>query len=191
MIRFKKLKNNLLSSSGFTIIEVMIATVIITIGLIGALTLSLASMKFGKISINRVIAANLAQEGIEVIRAMRDDIWLSGDDNPWDNSPFNIAGGSEDGIVFWNTLSDSWEWDSTNSGYWSGAKFYLDAQGRYIQYGSLPSSGTPTNFWRNIIIYDNPDADGNPRRRVIVKVKWQEADKFSETQIENWLYNWK
>jgi prepilin-type N-terminal cleavage/methylation domain-containing protein len=187
MFKSKKIKEN----SGFTIIEVMIATVIITIGLIGALTLSLASMKFGKISINRVIAANLAQEGIEVIRAMRDDIWLSGDDNPWDNSPFNIAGGSEDGIVFWNTLSDSWEWDSTNSGYWSGARFYLDTQERYIQYGSLPFSGTPTNFWRNIIIYDDPDADGNPRRRIIVKVKWQEADKFSETQIENWLYNWK
>ncbi len=187
MFKSKKLKEN----SGFTIIEVMVATIIITVGLIAAFVLSLTSMKFGKISVNRIIAANLAQEGIEVIRSMRDDIWLSGDDNPWDNSPFNVAGGSSDGIIFWNTLSNTWSWDSTNSGYWSGTRFYLDSEGRYIQYGSLSPSGASTNFWRNIIIYDDPDIDGNPRRRIVVKVKWQEIDKFYEIQTENWLYNWK
>jgi type II secretory pathway pseudopilin PulG len=180
-------KNNFSSSSGFTIVEAMIAAVVISVGLIGVLTLCTMSMKLGRISLNRVIAANLAQEGIEVIRSMRDDIWLSGDLEPWDDPPFNVTGGWDDGIVFWNTLSDNWEWDITSSGYWAGARFYLDAQGRYIQYGSLPSSGAATNFWRTIEIYDDlPNA-----RRVIVKVKWDEGNKFYEIKVEDWLYSWK
>ena len=134
-MKFKKIKNNnFSSSSGFTIIEAMIAAVVISIGLIGALTLCTISMKFGRISLNRVIAANLAQEGIEVIRSMRDNYWLNGDD-PWVESPFNA---DEDGIVVWDTLSGDWTWDSTisESDYSSSLSqvgFYLDAQGRYIQ----------------------------------------------------------
>lgn len=184
-----KIKKN--KSSGFTIIEAMIAATVISVGLIGVLTLCTMSMKFGRISLNRVIAANLAQEGIEVIRSMRDDIWLSGDLDPWDNPPFNVTSGSEDGIIFWNTLSDNWEWDVTNSGYWAGARFYLDAQGRYIQYGSSPSSGAATNFWRTIEISSATDSDGYPFRRIVIKVKWDEGDKFYEIQLEDWLYNWK
>ena len=190
MLNFKIKKNN---SNGFTIIETMIAATIISVGLIGILTLCTISMKFGRISLNRVIAANLAQEGIEVIRLMRDNHWLAGDD-PWTKSPFNVIDDQDDGTIFWNTLSDSWEWDMTSSGYWAGARFYLDAQGRYIQYGSLPSSGAATNFWRNIIIYDNEDSDFpgiDTRRRVVSEVKWEEGNKFYEVQVEGWLYNWK
>ena len=186
MLNFIK-KNN---SNGFTIIEAMIAAAVISVGLIGVLTLCTVSMKLGRISLNRVIAANLAQEGIEVIRSMRDDLWLNGDD-PWTKSPFNV---NEDGVVFWNIALDKWIWDDNNSGYWTGARFYLDAQGRYIQYGSSFSSGAATNFWRTIEIYDNEDPDfpgDDIRRRVVSKVKWHEGNKFYEIQAEDWLYDWK
>ena len=183
MLNFKIKKNN---SSGFTIIEAMIAAVVISVGLIGVLTLCTISMKFGRISLNRVIAANLTQEGIEVIRSKRDNHWLNGDD-PWNNPPFNVTGGCDEGIVVWNTLSGEWDWNaaiaSQYDGSYSQVGFYLDANGRYIQ-----GSGSPqTNFYRIIEIYDDlPNA-----RRVVVKVKWDEGNKFYEIQTEDWLYDWK
>jgi type II secretory pathway pseudopilin PulG len=208
-MKFKKIKkNNFSSSSGFTIIETMIAAAVISVGLIGVLTLCTISMKFGKISLNRVIAANLSQEGIEVIRSIRDDIWLSGDLDPWNNSPFNVTGGCDRGIVVWNTLSNKWNWNTATmsqyDGSYSQVGFYLDTNGRYIQ----GTGSSQTNFYRIIEIYDNlPNVrrvvvkvkwdegdiyDNLPNvRRVVVKVKWDEGDKFYEIQTEDWLYNWK
>ena len=181
----KRIKRN--KSSGFTIIETMIAAVVISVGLIGVLTLCTVSMKLGKISLNRVIAANLAQEGIEVIRSMRENIWLNGDLDPWDDSPFNVTSGCDKGIVVWNPSFDEWTWNEKSESYYLNSSpqvgFYLDANSRYIQ-----GSGSPqTNFYRIIEIHDDlPNA-----RRVVVKVKWEEGNKFYEIQTEDWLYNWK
>ena len=178
MLNSKKSNKN----SGFTIIEAMIAAVVISVGLIGVLTLCTVSMKLGRISLNRVIAANLAQEGIEVIRSKRDNHWLNGDD-PWTKSPFKD---NEDGIVVWDTSNKSWTWDDSASGY-TGARFYLDTEGRYIQGVGSPQ----TNFYRIIEISSATDSDTHPFRRIVSKVKWHEGDKFYEIQTEDWLYDWK
>ncbi len=185
MFNYKTTNKN----SGFTIIEAMIAATVISIGLIGVLTLCTVSMKFGRISLNRVIAANLSQEGIEVIRSIRDNYWLDGK-NPWDHepplpekNPFRV---NEDGIVFWDISSNNWTWDDSVSGYSDSARFYLD-NGRYIQ-----GTGSPqTNFYRIIEISADTDSDGYSFRRVISKVKWHEGNKFYEIQAEDWLYDWK
>ena len=187
----KRIKKN--KSSGFTIIEAMIAAVVISVGLIGVLTLCTVSMKLGRISLNRVIAANLAQEGIEVIRSIRDNYWLN-DDDPWSNLPFNVTAGCDKGIVVWNTLFNEWNWNEKSESYYLNSSpqvgFYLDANSRYIQ-----GSGSPqTNFYRIIEIYDNEDPDfsgDDIRRRVVSKVKWEEGNKFYEIQVEDWLYDWK
>ncbi len=188
----KRIKKN--RSNGFTIVEAMIAAAVISVGLIGVLTLCTVSMKLGRISLNRVIAANLAQEGIEVIRSMRDNHWLANDD-PWDYSPFNVIGGCDIGIVVWNPISGEWTWDDTisesdYSNSLSQVGFYLDTNARYIQ----GAGAQQTNFYRIIEIYDNEDSDFpgiDARRRVVSKVKWDEGDKFYEIQVENWLYDWK
>ena len=186
VIKPQKIKKIKKRNSGFTIIEAMIAAAVISVGLIGVLTLCTISMKLGRISLNRVIAANLAQEGIEVIRLKRDNYWLD-DDDPWTKSPFNVTGGCDKGIVVWNTLSNGWNWNAATASQYDGSYsqvgFYLDTSGRYIQ-----GSGSPqTNFYRIIEIYDNlPNA-----RRVVVKVKWDEGNKFYEIKVEDWLYNWK
>ena len=187
-MKFKKIKkNNFAPSSGFTIIEAMIAAVVISIGLIGVLTLCTVSMKLGRISLNRVIAANLSQEGIEVIRSKRDNHWLAGD-NPWEKSPFSSNGS---GIVVWNPSGD-WTWNEKPESYYSSSssqvKFYLDANGRYIQ--NFPS-GAATNFYRIIEISADTDSDGYVFRRIVSKVKWHEGNKFYEIQTEDWLYDWK
>jgi len=68
---------------GFTLVESMIAVGLIVTGVMGILTLISRSLGFSGLAYNRLVAANLAQEGVEVVRNMRDTNWLN--QQTWDN----------------------------------------------------------------------------------------------------------
>jgi len=68
--------------SGFSILEIVVAFSIITIGLVGVLSLTTQNIQVEYINKNNLIASQLAQEGLELIRNIRDNNWLS--DNNWD-----------------------------------------------------------------------------------------------------------
>ena len=67
--------------TGFTLIELIIASGVFILGIVGAFTLALANLNVSRENINRVFAANLAREGIELIRNVRDSNWLRIDSN--------------------------------------------------------------------------------------------------------------
>src|SRR3989344_6503653 len=69
---------------GFTLLETVVALGLIFSAMVGPVTLATRGIFFAKFSKNKLVAANLAQEGIELIRKMRDDNALS---NPgeWDD----------------------------------------------------------------------------------------------------------
>lgn len=69
------------NGAGFTLIELVIAVGVFTVGIMGAFTLALADLKVAKDNFNRVLAADLAREGIELIRNIRDSNWLKIDAN--------------------------------------------------------------------------------------------------------------
>lgn len=71
----------------------MVAIGVIIAAVVGASTLIITSITAGRISQNRVEAANFAREGIEIVRAMRDSNWLKFEQN-------ETAGGT---IPTWNT----------------------------------------------------------------------------------------
>jgi prepilin-type N-terminal cleavage/methylation domain-containing protein len=66
---------------GFTLIELIIAIGVFTTGILGAFTLALADLKVSKDNFNRVVSANLAREGLELARNIRDSNWLRIDGN--------------------------------------------------------------------------------------------------------------
>jgi prepilin-type N-terminal cleavage/methylation domain-containing protein len=75
-------KNNLLVSlKGFTLIELLIAITIFLIGIMAAFSLTLNNLNNAKENSNRVIAADLAREGIEIVRNIRDSNWLAREAN--------------------------------------------------------------------------------------------------------------
>jgi Tfp pilus assembly protein PilV len=75
----KKLK----FEKGQTLLEMIIAAGIIIASVITIISLSIVTIRGGRASEYRVIAANLAREGIEYFRNIRDTNWLV-EDNSWD-----------------------------------------------------------------------------------------------------------
>lgn len=64
------------SNEGFTLIEVLISIVVFTIGIFAALGLSVSNYNDSQNNLDRIIATNLAREGIELVKNVRDSNWL-------------------------------------------------------------------------------------------------------------------
>ena len=84
------------NKKGFSLIETMVAIAVLVMVLTVPITLAANSLKSASIARNSFIAANLAQEGIELIRLYRtnnviqctsncDNVWMNGIRNGADN----------------------------------------------------------------------------------------------------------
>lgn len=69
--------------NGFTILEVMIAIFVVTIGVLAAYNVTQQMISYTYHSASRLTAAYLAKEGIEIVRNTRDTNWLEQEN--WDN----------------------------------------------------------------------------------------------------------
>jgi prepilin-type N-terminal cleavage/methylation domain-containing protein len=77
---------------GFTLIETLFALVILTTGFFSVFSLLRKSISVTTTSINQLIAVNLAQEGVEIIRNIRDTHYVS--DNDWNDVLSSLSGGT-------------------------------------------------------------------------------------------------
>jgi prepilin-type N-terminal cleavage/methylation domain-containing protein len=85
----KKIKNthykyygsSLKKQTGFTILEMLLALSVLSVGIMATFTLSLANLNTAKDNYQRILAANLAREGLEIVRNIRDSNWLKMEKN--------------------------------------------------------------------------------------------------------------
>ena len=73
-----------MNNRAFTILEVIAAIFVMTVGVLGAYAVVQQIIVYTSISSSRLTAAYLAQEGIELVRNIRDSNWLQGAGN-WTN----------------------------------------------------------------------------------------------------------
>lgn len=66
-----------MKNSGFTLIESLVAITIVTIAISGTMVTASSAVIVADISRDQLIASYLAQEGIEYVRWMRDNYYLS------------------------------------------------------------------------------------------------------------------
>ena len=155
--------------SGFTLIESMIAVGLIVTGVVGVLTLVSRSIGFNGLAFNRLTAANLAQEGIEVVRNIRDTNWING--LSWDNG-----------------LADAdYQLDYASkpplAAYDSAQTLLFDEDSGYFNY----TVGKTTVYQRKITI---KHIDAN-QMQVQATVNWTGRGGGSfETIVEDRLFNW-
>ncbi len=162
---------------GFTLIEVVIALFLVIVGIGGAFTLIQQVISFISISSSKLTAAYLSQEGIEIVRNVRDTNWLEGGTNPWDEGLTDCSTGC---IVDYNHSYGPNQLDP-NLPVYASQYLNIDASGFYSY-----SSGTPTSFKRRITI-GKPNSD---TLEVSVQVQWEERGRTHIITARENLYNW-
>ncbi len=170
-----KCLNVKMNKKGFTLLEVIVAIFLVTVGISGVFLLITRTIGIISLSFSQLTAAYLTQEGIEIVRNVRDTNWLDPLNPSWDDG---LSAGNWEADYTTPTLNDTYDGDLLN----------IDGDGFYSY-----SPGTPTKFKRRItIVPEDIDLDGiNDILKVTVLVEWQEKGKIhSHTAQEN-LYNWK
>ena len=159
------------SERGTTLVEALVAIMILVFGVVPSLAVILTGNAFSSSVRDRLVASNLAQEGMEVVRAIRDANWF-------DNEPFDL--GLSDGIYRLEWSSDALLPESQNP------PLKVTPAGLYNY-----SSGVDTTFRRRIIITRIDPLGCNCELRIITEVTWPERGRTKTVQVESHLFNWR
>ena len=153
--------------NGFTLFETIVAIGLILVGLVAALALITSSLFYASNIQDRLIAANLAAEGIEIVRNIRDGNWLR--EVPWNSG---LADGDYQAA-----------YDSTALSGYSGQPFLFDSTTNLYNY----ISGATTLYVRKISI---TSISAN-EIKVVSTVTWQSRRASYNSSAEDRLLNWK
>jgi hypothetical protein len=163
------MKNN---SRAFTILEVMLAIFILTAAVAGSFSLIQQTLWASSLNQSKLIAYYLGQEGIEIVRNIRDNNWLEqyrvDPTLPWDDGldegDYIAAFGDQSLRIFEDT------------------PLYINDNGFYDYAGT-----EPTTFKRKITI----DKIDSSALKVTVEVSWEKGKKtYAAEPVVDYLYNW-
>ena len=157
------------SRNGFTLVEALVTLVVLTTALGPSLILTTNINNTAAIVKNNLIAANLAQEGVEVIRGIRDSNWFAVPPRPFDTG---LANG---------TYRVEWNSDAVIA---LGANPPIKEDNGLYNY----STGNNTIFRRTISILKVNAGE----LRIISEVTWEERGARARSAMaESHLFNWK
>lgn len=173
--KFKPLRGARKEKQAFTLVEIIVILFIISVGLLGVLSLVIQNIQSQVVNKNNIIAYQLAQEGIELVRKTRDTNWFQGGSS-WND---NLANGNYY-MDYSHQIPISISGDND-------ANLYIASysNGTFFYTHSSPGN-RKTNFSREIEL-QSLDASS---MLVKVKVIWRERDKESIYDLETILYDW-
>lgn len=157
------------NQQGFTLVEVLVALALLATGLIPVfMQASNAIVLAGSVR-NSLIASNLAQEGVEVVRSIRDANWFAGD--PFDTGLTACATGCRI------------QWDSTGVLPLAGdPPLKYDAATGLYQY----QAGDDTLFRRQVTIA----AVSDHQLKITVQIDWTERSGPKTFMLAYHIYDW-
>lgn len=164
---------NIKKNNGFSLIEVATALFVISVGLVGILSLISQNIQAENVNKNKLIASQLAQEGLELVRNRRGDNWLT--DNDWN-----------DGITEDNYIVDYTGKIQYVAGI-ENAVLQMNNEGYYVHDGSY----SDTIFKRMIIIESSSTATATASSSVSCHVKWNDRGRNFDYVADTVLYNWR
>lgn len=157
---------------GFTLVETLVAISVLIIAVVGPITLignALHNLYYAK---DEMVAIHLAQEGIEVVREVRDGNMLNGSIS-WDS------------LITAGNYIINVDSDTPVVAYGGGAypqPVYVDAQGIYTQ-----SAGTPTPYSR---IVTTSNVDIGRQIKVSSTVTWTTGGQIGTITATDYLFKW-
>jgi prepilin-type N-terminal cleavage/methylation domain-containing protein len=189
-----------MQNSGFTLLETMVALTVILAAVVGPVSLITRGLLSFSISKNKVIAANLAQEGIELVRLVREN-----------NIACDVLNGPA--VWQWNRDPEGGTIRRLKAGVDIGSFASVACGGATLRIPKLSAScsgplsfgddgtygyrsGPATSFRRCVDIRvppDGRDADipAGDQMDVISTVTWQERGGERSMVLRERLYNWR
>ena len=159
------------TAPGFTLVEVLVVLFIVSFGLVGILSLIVQNIQSQNYNKNGLVAYQLAQEGNELIRRVRDSNWKAG---------VKFDTGLED---------DNYIMDYQDSlpihygGNLSETKLKKDQAGFYVHDSNLTTDSGFTRLFRISSSTSN-------MLRINSVVTWTDKDKYYSYNLESLLYDW-
>jgi prepilin-type N-terminal cleavage/methylation domain-containing protein len=175
---------------GFTLVETMVAIALLSLALIGPYVAVQNAVQSSYIARDQLVASQLAQEGIEYIRFIRDNNYLSGraanGSYGWMHFPYSCAGASPQNYCTVDATQGDFHTQSSAVDVYSQIAsvpyMKISGTGRY----SHQAGGTDTKFKRIVRIYT---INAN-EIQIWVQVQWTTgARSYSVTLTDN-LQDW-
>lgn len=159
-----------LKLGGFTLVEALVAIAILITAVVGPISLIGDATHKLYYSRDRLIALNLAQEGIEVVRQKRDSNMLSA--GIWD---VGIGAGNY-------TISATSSAPIGSTTETTPQPVYMDSYGFYTQNG-----GTATQFKR---IVNTTGGGATPELKASSTVTWATGGQSGTVTVSEYLFKW-
>lgn len=159
------------NKKGFGLLETIVAIGILSMGAGAIVLLLVQSLATTSVSQSRLVAAHLSQEGLEVVRNIRDSNWIQG--LSWDDG---IPASADLNVDYDSDKSDL---DNKPDG--------LSFDGSFYTHSVSPN----TSFERHLEISYPTDGEGIQFMKVKSIVRWSEKERDHEFIGETWLYDWQ
>lgn len=157
------------NQSGFTLVEVLITLFIFSLALTATSFILTTNLRSASAIRNNFVASGLAQEGMEVVRNIRDRDWFL--DNPFGTS-------TTDGSyrVQWNSQTLITLFPNPNLKKDNGSGIFSY------------DTGSDTIFKR---VIDISTVVPNVEKKIVVTVSWDDRGTTKSLSAEGHLFNWK
>lgn len=167
---------NFRSEKSFSLLEVVVSITVFLAAMIGVIGLLSFNIVNAALLRNKLIAANLAQEGIEIVRNIRDNNFLqreAGNYIAWD---YRLGAGSYRA-----------DYSSQALLAFSNIPLNFHSSAGLYDYSNMPPSDTVASIFYRRISIDNINSD---EIKVEVAMTWKERGKDRSLSAEVHLFNW-
>lgn len=174
-------QSQLKNKKGFTLVETLVAITVLVVAIVGPLYVVHKSIAASYAARDKLIATALAQEGLEYVRSVRDDNYLTG--RNWMTGLNGSNNGSNSANCFSNNCTVDQGQDDTVACSSSGcAPLRITSANLYTQAGGNPL----TKFTRSVRL---TTVNAN-EVEVEVTVTWETLRIPYSTTVSEHLYNW-
>lgn len=179
--------------AGFGLLEVVLSAGILATVLGASVSLMNSSLRRATLSAERTTAMNLAQEGVELVRAARDTALIDQVSNNWNTlfDPMNGTGAESDvyGLVYASSTSGgTWKLAKTGTSITNGVETIALGGASFERTIAVTSPGID---YAKVAGFDAAITEKDVIRKVTVTVRWgSKTAKESVTSII-YLTNWQ
>ena len=188
-------KNNKIRTRGFTLVETLVSLAIFASAIVGMIVITSQGINDTNYAKNKLVATALSQEGIEMVRNIRDSELLGdtvGAGQGWLNFlGLTQACGNTNGCSIDPIDLAIAQCDSDNE-----CVLYRDAQNGPAYFRGDSTTGDESSYIRTIQINQIPDTDSGEITTVeiISTVKWTQGsggqkEVVSKEYLTNWFVN--